>query len=180
MALSGCGASEKERRADWVRDADAACRKAERSIAERGAPATVGDIPALARDGAADARNAIDEVLALDAPEDAAPARSALRDIDADLRQLAGFTAKSSFAELVATSERLEDHVRELEPAARKAGLRTCGRAASHDAVLDARKAPLFEGGFTVSRDDLDAALVANAKHAENSPRAAEIALSRD
>jgi len=159
LLAAGCGGpSANEQRARWARDADAVCAKAEREIASHGAPATG---PGYVRDvsaDAGDARDAIRRVLALDVPQDSGnvqAARASLKQLDADLRTLAGIDANTPPNAVVEMIDDLQDSAEDVADPARAAGLRTCGRARSRDVALDAMKAPVFAIQFNVYAADL-------------------------
>jgi hypothetical protein len=153
--LSACGGdsqpSAEERKAAksrWVQRVDAACRKANEAIAERGWPADLVDLDRLVVRGIEDAQAAIREIAALEVPEGAGPQPAAfvrdLKALESELGKLSDASEDLEPAALVKAAEGLKPRLAAADQAAFDAGLSEC---LSHDERLfipDAIRAPVF------------------------------------
>ena len=73
--------------------------------------------------------------------------------------------------------EALDERAETLDPAARKAGLKTCGRQTPSTVALDGIKGPLFEIQFTGFAKTFERRLALHRRRGTASPRAAADAL---
>src|SRR5262245_55029337 len=137
VGLSACGgdpeptaAEVKAAKARWVERVDAACRKANDAIADRGWPANLVDLDRLVVRGIDDARAAIDTIAALRIPEGAGPKPGAfvdeLKALEPDLDQLSQAGEDLEPAPLVKAAETLKPRLASIEKAAKAAGLSDC------------------------------------------------------
>jgi len=154
-SLAGCGGdsgpSAEERSANkkrWVARVDAACRKANTAIAERGWPADLVDLDRLVVRGIDDAQEAIRSIAGLKLPEGGGPypARFVreLKALEPELDKLSEASEDLEPAALVEVAEALKPRLASIEKAADEAGLFDC---MSHDErffVPDAVRAPVF------------------------------------
>jgi hypothetical protein len=154
-SLAGCGgdpeptaAEVKAAKSKWVQRVDAACRKANDAIAERGWPANLVDLDRLVVRGIDDAQAAIKTISGQKVPEGAGPKPGAfvkeLQALGPELDKLSEASEDLEPAELVKAAEALKPRLATIEKSAEKAGLSDC---MSHDErffVPDAVRAPVF------------------------------------
>jgi hypothetical protein len=153
--VAACGGEPKptaeERRAAktrWIQRVDAACRKANEAIADRGWPADLVDLDRLVVRGIDDAQAAIRAITGLTIPEGAGPQPAAfvreLKALEPELAKLSDASEDLEPAALVKAAEALKPRLATAEAAAEDAGLSDC---LSHDErffVPDAVRAPVF------------------------------------
>jgi hypothetical protein len=154
VTVAGCGGggpSDAERDAAvsrWAQRTDAICRQAERDITARGAPAGLKEVDRVLVAAVADIRRAGERVRRLPVPEGAAarvrPVLAELERIDEPLRAVAEAAEVADADRLVKAAKRARLQARELERAARDAGLRVCGRPGLARAAADGVLAPVF------------------------------------
>ena len=158
LALAGCGGSGKDsgddaadRRAAldrWVAKADAACRKSNHAIADRGWPADLVDLDRLGVRAANDVREASGAIQRL-APPKGSEARvrpfvASLRSLDGLLEKVTDTTEDFKPERLDALAPDLQTGLVEVEKASKKLGLRQCAANDEHAWVPDAIRAPVF------------------------------------
>lgn len=153
--LAGCGGDPeptaeevKAAKGRWVQRVDAACRKANDAIAERGWPADLVDLDRLVVRGIDDAQAAIKSIAGQKVPEGAGPKPGAfVKELEAlgpELEKLSEASEDLEPAELVKAAEALKPRLATIEKSAEEAGLSDC---MSHDErffVPDAVRAPVF------------------------------------
>lgn len=153
--VSACGGdpepTPEERKAAktrWTQRVDAACRKANDAIAERGWPADLIDLDRLVVRGIEDARTAIREIAALPRPEGAGPKPGEfvdeLKALEPELAELSEASEDLEPAALVKSAEALKPRLATAEKVAEEAGVSDC---LSHDErffIPDAVRAPVF------------------------------------
>lgn len=154
-SLAGCGGdpeptAEETRAAKtrWVQRVDAACRKANQAIADRGWPVNLVDLDRLVVRGIDDAQVAIRSISGLKVPEGAGPRPGAfvkdLKALGPELDKLSEASEDLEPADLVKAAEALKPRLATVEKSAKEAGLSDC---MSHDErffVPDAVRAPVF------------------------------------
>ncbi len=152
---AGCGgdpeptaAEVKAAKSRWVQRVDAACRKANQAISDRGWPANLVDLDRLVVRGIDDAQTAIKSITALRIPEGAGPKPGAfvneLKALGPELDKLSEASEDLEPAPLVEAAEALKPRLAAIEKSAEAAGLSDC---VSHDErffVPDAIRAPVF------------------------------------
>jgi hypothetical protein len=154
-ALTACGGdpepTAEERRAaksKWVQRVDAACRKANNAISERGWPADLVDLDRLVVRGIGDAQTAIKEITALKIPEGAGPKPAAfvkeIKALDPELKELSEASEDLEPADLVKAAEELKPRIAAAEMAAEEAGLSDCLTHDERFFIPDAVRAPVF------------------------------------
>ena len=155
-AASACGGGDdeptpEERRvakSKWIQRVDAACRKANEAIADRGWPADLVDLDRLVVRGIDDAQVAIKEITALKVPEGAGPKPGAfLKELDAlepELIKLSDASEDLEPADLVTAAEALKPRIASTEKAAEDAGLSDCLTHDERFFIPDAVRAPVF------------------------------------
>ena len=153
--VSACGGdpepTAEERKAAksrWVQRVDAACRKANAAIAERGWPSDLVDLDRLVVRGIDDAQAAIREIGGPTLPEGSGAAPGAfvreLKALEPELKKLSAASEDLEPAALVQAAEALKPRIANAEKAAEEAGVSEC---LSHDErifVPDAVRAPVF------------------------------------
>jgi hypothetical protein len=153
--LSACGGgsepSAEERKAAktrWIQRVDAACRKANEAIAERGWPANLVDLDRLVVRGIDDAQAAIRDIADTPLPEGSGREPGTfvreLKALEPELSKLNDASEDFAPAELVKAAEALKPRLATIEKAAEDAGLSDC---LSHDErffIPDAVRAPVF------------------------------------
>jgi hypothetical protein len=153
--LAACGGesgptAEETRaaKARWVQHVDAACRKANEAIADRGWPADLIDLDRLVVRGIDDARTAIKTISAEKLPEGGGPKPGAfvteLEALQKELSKLSEASEGLEPAALVKAAELLKPRLATIEKRAEEAGLSDC---LSHDErffIPDAVRAPVF------------------------------------
>jgi hypothetical protein len=158
--LTGCGGEPeptaeevKAAKSRWIQRVDAACRKANEAIAERGWPANLVDLDRLVVRGIDDAQAAIKTITATRIPEGAGPKPGAfvdeLKALGPELDDLSEASEDLEPAELVKAAETLKPRLAAIEKSAKEAGLSDC---MSHDErffVPDAVRAPVFAQQLT-------------------------------
>jgi hypothetical protein len=152
---AGCGgdsgptAEEKRAaKARWVQHVDAACRKANDAISDRGWPRNLIDLDRLVVRGIGDAQAAIKTIAAEPLPEGGGPKPEAfvteLKALEKELTELSEASEDLEPAALVQAADTLKPRLATLEKGAEEAGLSDCF---SHDErffVPDAVRAPVF------------------------------------
>ena len=152
---AGCGgdpeptaAEVKAAKSKWVQRVDAACRKANDAISDRGWPVDLVDLDRLVVRGIDDAQAAIKTISAEKIPEGAGPKPGAfMKELKALGSELDGLSEASEDLEpgpLVKAAEALKPRLASVEKSAEEAGLSDC---MSHDErffVPDAVRAPVF------------------------------------
>jgi hypothetical protein len=150
--LAGCGGDSKpnaeETKARWVQRVDAACRRANEAIADRGWPVDLVDLDRLVVRGIDDAQAAIKSIAGLRVLEGAGPRPGAfvkeLKALEPELTKLSEASEHLEPTELVKAAEALKPQLAAIEKSAEEAGLSDC---VSHDErffVPDAVRAPVF------------------------------------
>ena len=153
--VAACGGdpepTAEERRAaktKWVQNADAACRKANEAIAERGWPADLVDLDRLVVRGIEDARAAIKKIAAMRIPEGAGPKPGAfvdeLKALEPELDKLSAASEDLEPAPLVEAAEALKPRLAEAQKRAEEAGLSDCLTHDERFFIPDAVRAPVF------------------------------------
>ena len=154
-SLAGCGGDPeptaeevKAAKSTWVQRVDAACRKANDAIADRGWPVNLVDLDRLVVRGIDDAQAAIKSISAQKVPEGAGPKPGAfvkeLKALGPELDKLSEASEDLEPADLVKAAEALKPRLATIEKSAEEAGLSDC---MSHDErffVPDAVRAPVF------------------------------------
>jgi hypothetical protein len=154
-ALTACGGdpepTAEERRAaksKWVQRVDAACRKANNAISDRGWPADLVDLDRLVVRGIGDAQTAIKEITALKIPEGAGPKPAAfvkeIKALDPELKELSEASEDLEPADLVKAAEELKPRIAAAEKSAEEAGLSDCLTHDERFFIPDAVRAPVF------------------------------------
>jgi hypothetical protein len=155
MVAAGCGgdpeptaAEVKAAKSKWAQRVDAACRKANDAIAERGWPVNLVDLDRLVVRGIDDAQSAIETITAERIPKGAGPKPGAfveeLKALGPELDELSQASEDLEPAALVEAAEELKPRLASVEKSAEEAGLSDC---MSHDErffVPDAVRAPVF------------------------------------
>jgi hypothetical protein len=155
VLASGCGGDDepspaevKAAKSRWVQRVDAACRKANEAIADRGWPINLVDLDRLVVRGIDDAQAAIKTITALRIPKGAGPKPGAfvneLKALGPELDKLSEASEDLEPAPLVESAEALKPRLATIEKSAKEAGLSDC---LSHDErffVPDAVRAPVF------------------------------------
>jgi hypothetical protein len=158
LALAGiaaCGGdpeptAEEKRAAKgrWVQHVDAACRKANNAIADRGWPTDLIDLDRLVVRGIDDAQTAIKTIAAEPLPKGGGPKPAAfvseMKALEKELSKLSEASEDLEPAALVDVADDLKPRLAEIEKSAKAAGLSDC---LSHDErffVPDAVRAPVF------------------------------------
>jgi hypothetical protein len=141
-------AERKAAKARWIQRVDAACRKANEAIAERGWPADLVDLDRLVVRGIDDAQAAIRTIAAERVPEGAGTRPGAfvreLKALEPELSKLSEASEDLEPAALVKAAEALKPRLSTIEKRAEEAGLSDC---MSHDErffIPDAVRAPVF------------------------------------
>jgi hypothetical protein len=153
--LAACGgdpeptaAEVKAAKSKWVQRVDAACRKANQSISDRGWPVDLVDLDRLVVRGIDDAQAAIKTITAAKIPEGAGPKPGTfvkeLKALGSELDELSSASEDLEPGPLVKAAEALKPRLASVEKSAEEAGLSDC---MSHDErffVPDAVRAPVF------------------------------------
>ena len=153
--LVGCGGSDEptaeQRRtakARWVQKVDAACRKTNESIADRGWPADLVDLDRLVVRGIDDARAAIRAIAHERLPEGAGPKPGAfvrdLKALDPELTKLSEASEDLAPGALVKAAEALKPRLATVQKRAEEAGVSDCLTHDERIFVPDAVRAPVF------------------------------------
>jgi hypothetical protein len=155
LGVAGCGGNpeptpEEVRAAKsrWVQRVDAACRKANEAIADRGWPVNLVDLDRLVVRGIDDAQAAIKTITGLRIPKGAGPKPGAfvteLKELGPELDRLSEASEDLEPAPLVKAADALMPRLAAIAKSAKEAGLSDC---MSHDErffVPDAVRAPVF------------------------------------
>jgi hypothetical protein len=152
---AGCGgdpeptaAEVKAAKSKWVQRVDAACRKANESIADRGWPVNLVDLDRLVVRGIDDAQAAIKSITAQRIPEGAGPKPGAfvdeLKELGPELDKLSEASEDLEPAPLVEAAEGLKPRLAAVEKTAKEAGLSDCMSHEERFFVPDAVRAPVF------------------------------------
>ena len=156
--LAGCGggddpqpptaADQRAALERWAERADEACRRAGTAIAELGEPLDVVDIDRVAVRARPHVERAIAAIERLRTPPGGdrrvRPVREALDALKPPLRAIAEAAEIQKVDELLEATTRLRALAGSFERAARRAGLRVCGRPGATHAFTDAIVAPIF------------------------------------
>jgi hypothetical protein len=138
----------KAAKARWIQRVDAACRKANEAIADRGWPVDLVDLDRLVVRGIDDAQAAIREITALEVPEGAGPKPGTfvreLKALEPELGKLSEASENLEPAALVKAAEALKPRLATAEKAADDAGLSDCLTHDERFFVPDAVRAPVF------------------------------------
>jgi hypothetical protein len=155
VLAAGCGgdpeptaAEVKAAKSKWVQRVDAACRKANDAISDRGWPVDLVDLDRLVVRGIDDAQAAIKTISAEKIPEGAGPKPGEfvkeLKALGPELDELSEASEDLEPAALVKAAEGIKPRLASVEKSAEEAGLSDC---MSHDErffVPDAVRAPVF------------------------------------
>jgi hypothetical protein len=155
VLATGCGGDPeptaeevKAAKSKWVQRVDAACRKANQAISDRGWPVNLVDLDRLVVRGIDDAQAAIKTISAEKIPEGAGPRPGAfvkeLEALGSELDELSQASEDLEPGPLVEAAEALKPRLASVEKSAEEAGLSDC---MSHDErffVPDAVRAPVF------------------------------------
>ena len=153
--LAGCAGvgepSAADRRAAldrWRDGADAACRKGNASIAERGWPASLVDLDRLTVRAIVDIREASAAIRRMPAPRGSerrvAPFVQRLKQLEPLMDRLSSTTEDFEAGSLEAFAPRLQSGLAAVEDEAGRLGLRHCAANDEHVWVPDAIRAPVF------------------------------------
>jgi hypothetical protein len=170
-ALGACGGADSGSAADrraaldrWVAKADAACRKSNAAIAERGWPANLVDLDRLSVRAANDVRDAAEQIRRLPPPKGSEsrvkPFVGTLGKLDGLLEQVTDTTEAFEPERLTALAPDLQSGLVEVEKASKALGLRECAANDEHAWVPDAIRAPVFAQQLS----DLDRRVAKRAK----------------
>jgi hypothetical protein len=154
-AFSACGgddeptpAEKRAAKARWVQKVDAACRKANEAIADRGWPMNLVDLDRLVVRGAADVREAVKTIVALRLPVGSGPAPrrfvQELRKLEPLLAEVEGASENMEGPALLGVTDDLKVEMSRLEDRSREAGLADCARNDERFFLPDAIRAPVF------------------------------------
>jgi hypothetical protein len=157
VALAGCGgggptgpgAQEKRAALDrWTRTADAACKKANDSIAGRGWPVNLVDLDRLTVRAIADVQEATKAIRAQKAPagseDKVRPFVESLEELDGAMETLSTATEKFKLARLEKFLPKLGGTLQDVEATSEDLGLRECASHQEHVFLPDAIRAPVF------------------------------------
>ena len=155
--VAGCGgggpdgptAQEKRAALDkWTRTADAACEKANTSIAKRGWPVNLVDLDRLTVRAITDIGAASKTIRAQKAPagseEKVEPFVQSLEELDGTMKRLSGATERFKIRRLDKFLPKLGGSLQKVETASKKLGLRDCASHEEHVFIPDAVRAPVF------------------------------------
>ncbi len=138
----------KAAKAKWVQSADAACRKANEAIADRGWPADLVDLDRLVVRGIEDARAAIAAIKEIEIPDGAGPKPGAFVDeleaLEPELDKLSAASEDLEPAPLVKAAEALKPRLADAQQRAEEAGLNDCLTHDERFFIPDAVRAPVF------------------------------------
>lgn len=155
-ALAGCGGgpsgpTAKEKRAaldKWTQTADAACEKANKSIAKRGWPVNLVDLDRLTVRAVADVQAASKTIRAQKAPagseKKVRPFVQSLEELDAKMKELSNATERFKLAKLDKFLPEFGGTLQHVETASKELGLRECAAHQEHVFLPDAIRAPVF------------------------------------
>jgi hypothetical protein len=156
-AIAGCGgggsdaptASEKRAALDrWQAKADAACRKANDAIAERGWPANLVDLDRLTVRAIAEVRDASTAIQRMPAPEGSErrvkPFVDSLKGLEPAMEELSDRTEKFKPERLNDVLPAVQSALADAEEQSKELGLRECAANDEHVWVPDAVRAPVF------------------------------------
>jgi hypothetical protein len=157
--VAGCGGGDEptaqEKRAakaKWEARVDAACRKANQAIADRGWPANLVDLDRLVVRGIEDARVAIKTIARTPIPDGAGPKPGRfvreLKGLDGELTRLSDASEDLKPADLVKAADELKPRIATVEKAARDAGVSACLTHDERSFVPDGIRAPVFAEQF--------------------------------
>ena len=170
--VAGCGGgpdgpSAKEKRAaldKWTRTADAACKKANTSIAKRGWPVNLVDLDRLTIRAVTDVQAASKTIRAQKPPtgseKKVRPFVQSLEELDSRMKELSNATEKFKIARLNRFLPELGGSLQKVETASNELGLRECAAHQEHVFLPDAVRAPVFAQQLA----DLDRKLVKRTK----------------
>jgi len=154
--VAGCGggpegptAQEKRAALDkWTRTADAACEKANTSIAKRGWPVNLVDLDRLTVRAITDIEAASKTIRAQKAPagseDKVKPFVQSLEELDGTMKRLSGATERFKIKRLDKFLPKLGGSLQKVETASKKLGLRDCAAHQEHVFIPDAVRAPVF------------------------------------
>jgi vacuolar-type H+-ATPase subunit I/STV1 len=154
-SLAGCGGSsgpsahEKRAALDrWTRTADAACKKANDAIADRGWPVNLVDLDRLTVRAIADVQAATKTIRSQKAPagseDKVRPFVKSLEELDGAMETLSTATEKFKIARLEKFLPKLGGALQEVESTSKELGLRECAAHQEHVFLPDAIRAPVF------------------------------------
>ena len=171
--LVGCGgggsdgptAREKRAALDrWTQSADAACEKANKSIAKRGWPVNLVDLDRLTVRAVTDVQAASKTIRAQRAPagseDKVKPFVQSLEELDGTMKQLSGATEDFKIKRLDRFLPKLGGSLQKVETESKELGLRECASHDEHVFIPDAVRAPVFAQQLA----DLDRKLVKRTK----------------
>ena len=145
------GPSAKEKRAAldrWTRTADAACKKANDSIAHRGWPVNLVDLDRLTVRAVTEVQAASKTIHAqkpLSGSQDKVrPFVKSLDELDAAMKQLSTATEDFKIARLDTFLPELGGALQEVASTSKELGLRQCASHQEHVFIPDAIRAPVF------------------------------------
>ena len=154
--VAGCGGgpdgpTAREKRAaldKWTRTADAACEKANTSIAKRGWPVDLVDLDRLTVRAITDIEAASKTIRAQKAPagseDEVKPFVQSLEELDGTMKRLSGVTERFKIKRLDQFLPKLGGSLQKVETASKKLGLRDCAAHQEHVFIPDAVRAPVF------------------------------------
>ncbi|HET8951909.1 MAG TPA: hypothetical protein VFN44_15415 [Solirubrobacteraceae bacterium] len=154
--VAGCGggpegptAQQKRAALDkWTRTADAACEKANTSIAKRGWPVNLVDLDRLTVRAITDIEAASKTIRAQKAPagseDKVKPFMQSLEELDGTMKRLSGATERFKIERLDKFLPKLGGSLQKVETASKKLGLRDCAAHQEHVFIPDAVRAPVF------------------------------------
>lgn len=154
-ACGGSGGSSQPSAADqraalelWKDRADAACRKGNESIAERGWPASLVDLDRLTVRAIVYIREASTGIQRMPPPKgserDVAPFVQSLKDLESLMERLSSTTEDFKVGKLEEFTPKLSSGLSAVEEQSKKLGLRHCAANDEHVWVPDAIRAPVF------------------------------------
>src|SRR5829696_8908613 len=171
--LVGCGGggsdgpTAREKRAaldNWTQTADAACEKANKSIAKRGWPVNLVDLDRLTVRAVTDVQAASKTIRAQKAPagseDKVKPFVQSLEDLDGTMKQLSDATEDFKIKRLDRFLPKLGGSLQKVETESKELGLRKCAAHDEHVFIPDAVRAPVFAQQLA----DLDRKLVKRTK----------------
>ena len=154
-ALAACGgddpptpAEKRAAKARWVQKVDAACRKANDAIADRGWAMNLVDLDRLIVRGAADVREAVKTIVAVRLPEGSGPAPrrfvQEVRKVEPLLAKVEEASENMETEALLGVTDDLKVGMSTLEDRSEAAGLADCARNDERFFLPDAIRAPVF------------------------------------
>ena len=171
LAIAGCGGSDKPSAAEeraaltkWTQAADAACKKANDAIADRGFPVNLVDLDRLTVRAIADVQQASKAIRGRKPPagsqEKVAPFVKSLEELDGAMKRLSAATEDFRTAKLDEFLPEFGGTLQRVGAESKKLGLRECATHEENVVVPDAVRAPIFAQQLA----DLDRRLVRRTK----------------